>query len=72
MAGKYDQLHIMINHPTEYESYETNDRRGDAFTKWSRTDEQTNIRTNGQIEKLHMGHKNKCYMFSSFLKSMTR
>ena len=33
IAGKYDQLHIMTNYPTKYESYQTNDLRGVAFTK---------------------------------------
>ena len=30
IAGKYDQLHIMTNYPTKYESYQTNDLRGDG------------------------------------------
>ena len=46
MAGLYDQLHNMINHPIKYESYQTNDLRGAAFTYEvgqikERTDEQT-------------------------------
>jgi hypothetical protein len=39
MAGKYDQLHIMTNHSTKYES---------------RTEEPMNERTNRQSEKLYM------------------
>jgi hypothetical protein len=31
MAGEYDQLHIMTNHPTKYESYRINDLREVAF-----------------------------------------
>ena len=33
MVVYYDQLHIMTNHPTKYENYQTNDFRGVAFTK---------------------------------------
>ena len=32
IAGKYDQLHILTNYPTKYESYQTNNLRGVAFT----------------------------------------
>jgi len=34
----------MINHTTKYEGNQTNDSRGVAFTKWSGTDEQTNLK----------------------------
>jgi len=30
---QYDQLDIMINNPSKYESYQTIDLRGVAFTK---------------------------------------
>ena len=42
IEGYYDQLHIMTNHPIKYESYRTNDLRGVALTKWSRTDKREN------------------------------
>ena len=38
MVGRYDQLHIMSNHPTKCESYWPNNLTGVAFTKWSRTE----------------------------------
>jgi hypothetical protein len=44
MAGQYDQLHIMINHLTKYESFRINDCRGVAFTKCSGTNGPTNER----------------------------
>ena len=32
MPGEYDQLGIMTNHNTTYESYQSNDLTGVAFT----------------------------------------
>lgn len=61
----------MTNEPSKYESYRTNDLRGDAFTKWSRTGIRTNRRTHrqkkGQTEKWYAPilsyarHKNGVY-----------
>ena len=33
-SRKYDQLHNMTKYPTKYESYQTNDLRGVAFTMY--------------------------------------
>ena len=40
IARSYDQLHILINHPTIYESYRTNNLIEVAFTKKSWTTER--------------------------------
>jgi hypothetical protein len=35
MMVMQDQVHIMTNYPTKYESYPTNDLRGVPFTKYN-------------------------------------
>ena len=40
--SQYDELHIMINYPTKFETYQPDDLRGVALTKWSRTDKREN------------------------------
>jgi hypothetical protein len=52
--SQYDELHIMINYPTKFETYQPDDLRGVALTKWSRTDELMNKQTNRQTEKLYV------------------
>ena len=51
---QYDQLDIMINNPSKYESYQTIDLRGVAFTKWRRKERQTNEQTNQKTICPHM------------------
>ena len=48
---KYDQLHIMTNYPTMYESYQTNNLRGFAFANIT-------ILKLHELEKSHNSYKN--------------
>jgi len=35
MAVQYNQLHIMTNYPSKYQSFRTNELRGVAFTRYN-------------------------------------
>jgi hypothetical protein len=59
MVGYHDQLHNMTNYPTKYENCQTNNLRGVAFTKWSRTNEWMNIEKLYAPIESYAGHKNQ-------------